>query len=582
MGCLATLKRKQSFSLPSRLFINFGILLVVSLILILTFIHYVFNQRIDQEIYSHIHNGGKTMMNTLNNDLSSLQLSLRLIETHPRLAAETGPDAFPRDAFEEFCRDQRIDFLCFEPAQDSGRTPMTLCSDQDPKFCHNFPAHSDLFKRSSGFGVENRGGKTTLEAYSVSGTGESLWRAGKTLSLDYLNSLRNLAGMEVFLLPKSTASPGLSTLPKKLKTFQEFSSLPKAARESLDQFLVYSFRWRVGPQPYQLIFYPLIGLEDEVIGALGVGRSLQFLKIANRNTYYISLLFILSITITFLAVGLIAGRSILRPLTNLKNTVTEFLSTDPNADLVPIKDDISFLDESFKQITERLSDSLHKLARAQHAEKKAQRDTLLRLAIAAEYKDEETASHILRLSRYSEIIARHLGLPEQEIEIVKDASPMHDIGKIGIPDAILQKRGPLTPEEFNIMKSHPKIGAAIFKRAHTPLYEACRTIAYTHHEKWDGTGYPQGLKGEEIPLYGRIVAVADVFDALTTERYYKPAFPLDTTLAIMKEYTGKHFDPKVMDAFMAGLGEIKKILGFKDIDLEVDSEALKKGLDEHR
>jgi putative two-component system response regulator len=152
---------------------------------------------------------------------------------------------------------------------------------------------------------------------------------------------------------------------------------------------------------------------------------------------------------------------------------------------------------------------------------------------------------------------------------------MHDIGKIGIPDAILQKKGPLTPQEFDIMKNHPRIGAGIFKSAQTPLYQACRAISLTHHEKWDGAGYPQGLKGEEIPLYGRITAVADVFDALTSERYYKPAYNLEKALLIMRENTGTHFDPKVMEAFNKALPELVKVMGLKERNLGSELSALK-------
>jgi putative two-component system response regulator len=392
--------------------------------------------------------------------------------------------------------------------------------------------------------------------------------------------------MDVFLIPQSKTSPSLSTLPAPLMPFRDFSSLPAEARRALEEFLVYSFKWRIQNQPYQFIFYPLLDLENNVSGALGAGLSLQSLQAANRNTYMLSLLFILSVVITFLAIGILTARSLLQPLVDLKNTVTEFLIEEQGhtpQNQIKIKDELSFLDESFRQITEKLHVALRLLAKAQHAEKRAQRETLLRLAIAAEYKDQETASHILRLSRYSEIIGRRLNLSEKEIEILRDASPMHDIGKIGIPDHILQKPGPLTPEEFKVMKNHPTIGAGIFKNARTPLYEACRIIALTHHEKWDGSGYPRGLKGEEIPLFGRIVAVADVFDALTTARYYKPAFPLETTLQIMKESTGTHFDPKVMQAFLEGLEEMKKILGFKDVDLtRIDPDVLKESFDERR
>jgi response regulator RpfG family c-di-GMP phosphodiesterase len=578
---------KKTFTLPTRLYIAFSILLVVSLILILFFIHHVFNQRINSEMYLRMHNSGKTAMDLINQDLANLQLALKDTERQASSALTTFESPESLESFKEFCNDRKIDFLCLEPLPGETTPAVSLCDNQT-SLCGT-ASQKELPARYASFGVENTSGQSFLEARVVSKTRNGFWRVGKVLSPEYLGSLQNLSGMDVFLIPQSKTSASLSTLPAPLAPFQGFSSLPAEAQNALEGFLVYSIKWRIQGQPYQFIFYPLIDLENNVSGTLGMGLSLQSLQAANRNTYMLSLLFILSVVMTFLAIGILTARSLLQPLVDLKNTVTEFLSENQDPDLqsrqnqIEIKDELSFLDESFKQITEKLRVSLRLLAKAQHAEKRAQRETLLRLAIAAEYKDQETASHILRLSRYSEIIARHLGLSEKEIEILRDASPMHDIGKIGIPDHILQKPGPLTPEEFEVMKNHPKIGAGIFKNAHTPLYEACRIIALTHHEKWNGGGYPQGLKGEAIPLFGRIVAVADVFDALTTQRYYKPAFPLDTTLKIMKEYTGTHFDPRVMKAFMEGLEEMKKILGFKEVDLtRIDPDVLKESFDERR
>ena len=192
--------------------------------------------------------------------------------------------------------------------------------------------------------------------------------------------------------------------------------------------------------------------------------------------------------------------------------------------------------------------------------KEAYLDTIFRLSVAAEYKDDDTAVHIHRMSRYSAILAEGLGLSAAEVESIRYASPMHDIGKLGVPDSILMKPGKLTPAEFKEMQNHTVFGAKILENAKAELLKVSESIAFTHHEKWDGSGYPRGLKGESIPLSGRIVALADVFDALTTKRVYKPAFSLEESMKIIKEGTGRHFDPKIVQAFN---NSIEKILAVK-------------------
>lgn len=200
------------------------------------------------------------------------------------------------------------------------------------------------------------------------------------------------------------------------------------------------------------------------------------------------------------------------------------------------------------------------------------------LAKVGEFRDTDTGNHVLRVGAYAEIIARQLGLPPAKIEQIKHAAPLHDIGKVGLPDAILLKPGKLDDAEMATVRQHascgehlcttPKddpgreffshtlMGTQIFARATSPVLRLAATIAQTHHEKWDGTGYPQGLAGEQIPIEGRITAVADVFDALCSKRPYKPAMPLGQALAIIKEGRGSHFDPAVVDAFLAVLEEI--------------------------
>jgi putative two-component system response regulator len=179
-----------------------------------------------------------------------------------------------------------------------------------------------------------------------------------------------------------------------------------------------------------------------------------------------------------------------------------------------------------------------------------------RLGRAAEYRDNETGYHILRMSHTSALLARHLGWSFEDCELLLHASPMHDIGKIGIPDHILLKPGKLTPEEWEIMKTHATIGAHILEGDDSDVLTMAREIALSHHEKWDGTGYPRGLKGEEIPLAGRIVAMADVFDALTSERPYKQAWSVERALDYIRENRGRHFDPRIVDLFVKHLSEI--------------------------
>jgi len=172
-----------------------------------------------------------------------------------------------------------------------------------------------------------------------------------------------------------------------------------------------------------------------------------------------------------------------------------------------------------------------------------------RLGRAAEYRDNETGMHILRMSRMSVLLAEEIGLDPEQCDLLLNAAPMHDIGKIGIPDRILLKPGKLDADEFALMQTHTTIGAEILSGADSELMHMAREIALTHHEKWNGGGYPNGLAGEAIPLTGRIVAVADVFDALTSERPYKQPWPLADAVDFLKRNAGEHFDPALVDIF---------------------------------
>ncbi|MGX9221362.1 response regulator [Massilia sp. UBA6681] len=182
-----------------------------------------------------------------------------------------------------------------------------------------------------------------------------------------------------------------------------------------------------------------------------------------------------------------------------------------------------------------------------------------RLGLAAEYKDNETGLHVIRMSHFSRILGIAAGMSEVEADDLLHAAPMHDVGKIGIPDRILQKPGPLDPDEWKVMQSHVTIGAEIIGEHEGGMLALASQIALTHHEKYDGSGYPNGLRGEDIPLVGRIVAIADVFDALTSKRPYKKAWTEDEALTFLREQKGRHFDPALVDLFLEQMPAVRAV-----------------------
>lgn len=223
------------------------------------------------------------------------------------------------------------------------------------------------------------------------------------------------------------------------------------------------------------------------------------------------------------------------------------------------------LRRSQRALEDRAAWLAEKVAEATEAILDREREMIVRLSRAAEFRDPETGAHIQRMSNYSRLIAEQMGLSSVDQEVILRAAPMHDVGKIAIPDHILLKPGRLDPDELVIMRTHAEKGYEILRGSKSDLLDIAALIAWTHHEKWDGSGYPRGLKGEEIPLFGRIVAVADVFDALTTERPYKQAWEIERACAFLQEQTGTHFDPQCIEAFMTRLDDALIIRGrFQD------------------
>jgi putative two-component system response regulator len=217
------------------------------------------------------------------------------------------------------------------------------------------------------------------------------------------------------------------------------------------------------------------------------------------------------------------------------------------------------LEDVVKTRTLALQQALEWLEKSEKELRLSREETIRRLAIAAEYRDSATAQHIHRMSHYCELLARRYGLSAERCDLIRTASPMHDIGKIGTPDHVLLKPGKFTQDEFNVIAQHAEIGYRILAGSDAEILNVAATIALTHHERWDGSGYPRKLKGEAIPIEGRIASIADAFDALTTARVYKPAFDFEHAVELMGKHRGEHFDPELLDVFLASLTDIKHI-----------------------
>lgn len=222
------------------------------------------------------------------------------------------------------------------------------------------------------------------------------------------------------------------------------------------------------------------------------------------------------------------------------------------------KSNVLLMQPQIDRLTQDLQRAMHERDQAKGSIDQFRVESLMRLASAAELRDGETGTHIMRMGHYSAIIAQQLGKDAAYSDALLYASRLHDVGKIAIPDHILKKAGPLTSDEWAIMRKHPEFGATLLSESNDALYQMAAEVALNHHEKWDGSGYPFNLRGEAIPLSGRIVALADYFDALTMDRCYRPAMSDEKALAMVQENTGIHFDPAVVAAFMKVSGRIRE------------------------
>ncbi|WP_417333272.1 HD domain-containing phosphohydrolase [Halarcobacter sp.] len=233
---------------------------------------------------------------------------------------------------------------------------------------------------------------------------------------------------------------------------------------------------------------------------------------------------------------------------------------------IVIDDEFGKLSKSFNSMTNTISKNIKEIQNLNKEIEDTQKEVILTMGAIGETRSKETGNHVKRVAEYSKILAIKYGLDENEANLLKEASPMHDIGKVGIPDRVLKKPAKLNDEEWEIMKGHAQLGYEMLKHSNRKILKAAAIVAKEHHEKWDGSGYPLGLKGEEIHIYGRITAIADVFDALGSDRCYKEAWPLEEILELFKKERGKHFDPKLVDLLFENIDEVVYIRDkYKDI-----------------
>ena len=297
-----------------------------------------------------------------------------------------------------------------------------------------------------------------------------------------------------------------------------------------------------------------------------IGRYNDYNIIDSQVTlevFYIGLLMIISAVILAISFGKILKEDTKIIIGNIKNIEN---GEYENTSIINRPDELGEISYAMKNMSSSIKDGIHQIESLSDEIINTQKEIIYTMGEIAETRSKETGNHVKRVAEYSKLIALKLGINEQEAEMLKLASPMHDIGKVGIPDNILNKPGKLTPEEFEIMKTHAQLGYEMLKHSQKPILQAAAIVSKEHHEKYNGNGYPKGLKGEEIHIFARITAVADVFDALGSDRIYKKAWEDKKIFELFNNEKGEHFDPKIIDIFFENLEEIKQIRDkFKDI-----------------
>jgi len=308
--------------------------------------------------------------------------------------------------------------------------------------------------------------------------------------------------------------------------------------------------------------------ENYVFGYTLININLAQYKQKHKEvTNTILLIFPLTLLLGII-ISIFVSKSYTRPFSRLLDAMKK---SDPTKNEITIvqtsaQNEIRELFDEFNMQMEQINNSSKEIRLLNDEIEDTQREVVFTMGAIGESRSKETGNHVKRVAEYSKILALHYGLSIEEAEMLKQASPMHDIGKVAIPDAVLNKPGRFDENERKIMDTHAALGYEMLKNSHRPLLELAATVAYEHHEKWDGTGYPRQLKGDNIDIAGRITAVADVFDALGSDRVYKKAWDDERIFNLFREERAKHFDPKLIDIFFDNLDEFLEVRDqFKDL-----------------
>lgn len=311
------------------------------------------------------------------------------------------------------------------------------------------------------------------------------------------------------------------------------------------RFFIYFFGFTIAPIIFFMWIFLWVGMKHDIFTAE------QYIYV------YALVMFIL---IFGFEITKVFSRLFEVPLLQAKKATDAIKQGDYEVSLtVHSNDEIGVLSERLNLMTNTLKMDKEQILQLNREIEETQNEVVFTMGAICETRSKETGNHVKRVAEYSRILAEGLGLNEVEVELIKQASPLHDIGKVAIPDKILNKPARYTPEEHDLMKKHAQIGYDMLKKSSRPLFQIAAIIAHEHHEKYDGTGYPRGLKGEDIHLYGRITALADVFDALGSQRVYKDAWQDEAIFELFEQERGKHFDPQIVDLFFERLPEILQV-----------------------
>ena len=331
-------------------------------------------------------------------------------------------------------------------------------------------------------------------------------------------------------------------------------------KDSINQTLIINKLIKEKNELEKNVFNEIINL-DEISKNIKFGILNKSDSTAKQITIIVIIVSILSsILLIIAAIVLIARINI--PLDFITKFIKEISSKNKKISTklpIGIDDEFGQLSNSFNNMTSTIEKNITEIEDLYIEIENTQKEIIFTMGAAGELRSKETGQHVKRVAEYSKLLAQLSGLSDNEAELIKLASPMHDIGKVGIPDAILHKPGKLTPEEFEIMKTHAQLGYNMLKGSNRTILKSAAIVAHQHHEKYNGKGYPQGLKGEDIHIFGRITAVADVFDALGSERAYKKAWADSKILELFEEEKGQHFDPKLIELFMKNKKRFYKI-----------------------